>query len=162
MPVGRISANPGPTGCTVAPSGAPSRAHPAFSEAVPRLARAVTVRFHRDRGPPPALCDEARPKLGPAGRLIPVEPVKPEDFQQPEMRATYANVEPYTRALLTESDRTLKDGQRLSDFVDGVRALGMHGAVAAVALTWCSLDDLARVLGVRTATTIALVSRVVP
>ena len=38
----------------------------------------------------------------------------------------------------------------------------MHGAVAAVALTWGALEDLARVMGGRTATTIALVSRVVP
>ena len=76
--------------------------------------------------------------------------------------ATYSDIEPVARALLTETDRATKDGQRLSEFVAAVGKLGTHGAVAAVALTWGSLEDLARVMGVRTATTIALVSRVVP
>ncbi|HZB66688.1 MAG TPA: hypothetical protein VE503_04635 [Ornithinibacter sp.] len=85
-----------------------------------------------------------------------------EDFQLPEFWATYSDIEPLVRALLMEPDRAAKDGQRLSDFVAAVGERGMHGAVAAVALTWGALDDLARVLGVRTATTISLVSRVVP
>ena len=85
-----------------------------------------------------------------------------EDFQLPEFWATYSDIEPLVRALLMEPDRAAKDGQRLSDFVAAVGERGMHGAVAAVALTWGALDDLAGVLGVRTATTISLVSRVVP
>ena len=89
-------------------------------------------------------------------------PMDLRDFQLAQFWATYGDVEPVARALLTETDRAAKDGQRLSEFVATVVQLGMHGAVAAVALTWGALDDLARVMGVRPATTIALVSRVVP
>ena len=85
-----------------------------------------------------------------------------QDFQLPQFWATYSAIEPSARALLTEPDRASKDGQRLSEFVAAVGELGMHGAVAAVALTWGAFDDLARLLGVSPATSIALVSRVIP
>ena len=85
-----------------------------------------------------------------------------DDFQLPQFWAAFRGIEPPARALLTETDHAAKDGHRLSHFVAAVGELGMHGAIAAVALTWCALEDLAGTLGVRTATTVALVSRVVP
>ncbi len=88
--------------------------------------------------------------------------IDPRSITPPEMWTTYSDIEQVTRDLLLETDRATKDGPRLDAFVEKITTYGVHGAWAAGALTWCSLDVLADVMGVRPATTIALISRVVP
>ena len=50
-----------------------------------------------------------------------------QDFRLTQFWATYSDVEPVARALLTEPDRAIKDGQRLSEFVARVGDWGCTG-----------------------------------
>ena len=86
----------------------------------------------------------------------------PDEFDQPSMWTTYADLKGPTVALLTQRPPARADDGPLDDFTHAVHALGLHGAIAATALVTEGCGLLGRRLEKHPRTIAALISRIVP